>query len=151
MQVSEKRKMIEVLRGLIGSGFIGNQAEVCEELRKKGYNVTQSTVSRTLKKMGAVKVSDAKGVRYELKSTGNEPIFRGSIGDLVLSCQNNEATIVIKTSPGSAMFVAGFIDHYCHEDIIGSVAGDDTIFLAPVSIKKISLHKKNIIGLIQNH
>ncbi|MEZ4742821.1 MAG: hypothetical protein R3B45_10295 [Bdellovibrionota bacterium] len=81
----------------------------------------------------------------------NSPIdYHGSLVDLVKSIEANECQIIVKTSSGSAMFLAGFIDHYCITDSLGAVAGDDTIFIAPRSIKTIKKHLKNIQAFIEN-
>ena len=151
MEITKKRKMLEVLRGLIGSGFEGNQSEICEYLKSKGYEVTQSTVSRALKKIGAQKVSSKDNVRYEIRSGNSKPSYFGSLQDLMNKIECNESQIVIKTKAGSAMFLAGFIDHYCTEDSLGTVAGDDTIFIAPRSIKTIRKNMKNIESFIKDY
>ncbi len=138
MDLLRKRKMMEILRGLIGSGFTGGQADIVKHLKKKGFDVTQSTVSRALTKIGAIKTKSHGKTIYTLSSTGPAPQFAGhTLRNLILSTNNNENTIVVKTTPGSAMFVAGFIDHYCKNFCMGTVAGDDTILVIPKSCKKI--------------
>ena len=145
MNLVMKRKMIEVLRGVIGSGHEGNQEDLIAILHSKGFIITQSTISRALKKIGAIKISlESGGSRYELKS--NTPIrsYGGSLSSLILSINSNETMIVIKTTPGAAMFVAGFFDHYCRDFILGTIAGDDAIFCIPSSNKKIKSCEKSI-------
>ena len=138
MDLVTKRKMIEVLRGAIGSGFNGTQDDLKYTLEQKGFAVTQSTVSRALKKMGVVKVSLSDGgSRYELKPQGSISSYGGNVSNLVISIKHNESMVVVKTNPGAAMFTAGFLDHYLRDEILGTVAGDDTIFIVPVSCKKI--------------
>jgi transcriptional regulator of arginine metabolism len=148
MDIKRKRKMLEVLRGLIGSGFEGNQSDICNHLNRKGFDVTQSTVSRALKKIGASKVTGDKKVRYEIRPQETKPNYHGSLLELMISMEANESQIVIKTNPGSAMFLAGFLDHYCKANIIGTVAGDDTIFVAPRSTRNIKKHQKAIRDFI---
>ena len=146
MDLVTKRKMVEALRSTIGKGFSGTQDDLRTALLNKGFDVTQSTISRALRKMGVSKGTASDGSsRYELK-TQQQPAnnFGGNMNDLVLSSKANESLIVIKTTPGAAMFVAAFIDHRCEDFILGTIAGDDTIFCTPVSTKKISTHLKKI-------
>lgn len=126
-----QRKLIDLLRGIIGSGFLGTQEELLEVLRSKGHDVNQSTVSRTLKKIGAIKVHTAQGAKYQLFQKDLAPQFSRKISGLVRSIDFNESLIVVKTPAGSAMFVAGFIDFHFEDQILGTVAGDDTIFISP--------------------
>lgn len=145
MDIAKKRKMMEILRGLIGSGFIGGQAEIANYLKKKGFNVAQSTVSRALTKMGAVKTNKDGKIMYTLSPTNHAPQFTGqSLDNLILSVDQNESLIVVRTTPGSAMFVAGFVDHYCIDFCIGTVAGDDTILVVPKSTKKVKAYSSQL-------
>lgn len=137
MNGQRKRKLKEVIRGLIGDGFHGTQAELAKLLKARGFRVTQSTVSRTMSQMGIVREALNGNQIYKLR-TDTKISYRGSLSDLIVSISSNEATIVIKTLPGSAMFVAGFIDHECKKIVLGTIAGDDTIFVAPNKIAKIS-------------
>jgi len=138
MDIARKRKMIEVLRGLIGSGFVGGQAAIAKQLKRKGFNVAQSTVSRALAKIGAVKTTKGGKTVYTLPTGDRIPQFTGhSLESLILGIEHNESLIVVKTTPGSAMFVAGFVDHHCKDFCIGTVAGDDTILVVPKSVKKV--------------
>jgi transcriptional regulator of arginine metabolism len=152
MDLKTKRKMIEVLRGTIGHGYNGTQEDLREILISKGFDVTQSTISRALRKMGAIKTAGPDGSsRYELSKQQPMSAYGGNINNLVLSTKANEAMIVLKTTPGAAMFVAGFIDHRCGDFILGTIAGDDTIFCTPVSTKKISTHLNKIKEYILNN
>lgn len=144
MDITSKRKLKEVIRGLIGDGFIGTQADIAKQLKSKGFKVTQSTVSRTLNEMGVTKeLSNGKQI-YRLGSGKAKSQYRGSLSELVTSINSNDVLIVIKTSPGSAMFIAGFIDHECSSSVLGTVAGDDTIFVAPKNIEKLQSTRKEI-------
>jgi transcriptional regulator of arginine metabolism len=134
----------EALRDLLSSGFDGNQTAICEQMRAKGLTVTQSTVSRGLKAIGARKISIAGQQRYELAVSNFAEAFEGKLQSVVRRITCNESLIVIKTTPGSAMFLAGFIDHHCAADVLGSVAGDDTIFVAPVSCGSMQKHLENV-------
>jgi transcriptional regulator of arginine metabolism len=147
MNIQAKRKLKEVLRGLIGDGFVGTQTDIAKHLKGKGFKITQSTVSRTLNEMGVIK---ELVMGKQIYRTNNNPInsYRGSLSDQVLSIQYNEMMIVVKTKPGSAMFVAGFIDHECRSTVLGTIAGDDTIFVSPVKVAKLSATLKEISKIL---
>ena len=143
MDAQSKRKLKEVIRGLIGDGFMGTQFELAQALKSRGFRITQSTISRTMNQMGVVKeVTNGKQI-YKLKNE-TKASYRGSLADLVVNIASNESLIIIKTRPGSAMFVAGFIDHECKSVILGTIAGDDTIFAAPNKTAKINLALKEV-------
>lgn len=143
MDALTKRKLKEVIRGIIGNGFAGTQAELASALKSRGFRVTQSTISRTMNQMGVIKEVAEGKQSYKLKND-TKVSYRGSLSDLVTSITNNESLIVIKTQPGSAMFVAGFIDHECKTITLGTIAGDDTIFVAPMKASKIGLVLKEV-------
>ncbi|MBN1283668.1 MAG: hypothetical protein JXA24_07860 [Proteobacteria bacterium] len=125
-----RQEMIEALRKLLSEGFEGTQEEICEELAGQGFEVNQSTVSRALRRVGAVKSMAAGRIAYRLgeaRSAG----FTGSVSDLVQTIDANDTMIAIRTVAGSASFVAEFLDRAGLRNVLGIVAGDDTIFVAP--------------------
>lgn len=143
MDARSKRKLKDVIRGIIGDGFQGTQSELARALRSRGLRVTQSTISRTMNQMGVVREAMSGKQFYRLKMD-SKISYRGSLSDLIVRITHNESLIVIKTRPGSAMFVAGFLDHECQSTVLGTVAGDDTIFVAPMKTSKISLIAKEV-------
>jgi transcriptional regulator of arginine metabolism len=147
MDLQAKRKLKEVIRGIVGEGFHGTQSEIAKSLKSRGFKVTQSTVSRTMNQMGVIKEVKGGKQSYRL-SLEPKNSYRGSISDLVFNIVHNESLIVVKTKPGSAMFVAGFIDHESKASVIGTIAGDDTIFIAPMKLSKISQTLKEIEDLL---
>lgn len=129
MSVAEQREIEDVLRGLIGKGFIGTQDNLRQSLEKNGISCNQSTVSRALKRIGAIRVKKNGQSTYVLGPDQHLRVDR--FRRLITEVLDNKSIVVVKTIPGAAMFVAGFLDHHCKKDILGSVAGDDTIFIAP--------------------
>lgn len=128
-----------VLRELLQQGTVGTQEEICEALEKKGFDVNQSKVSRWLRKIDAVKAKNEKGqVVYRLPKEPAPPTASTKLRDLVISYDFNETTIVVHTSPGSASMIARVLDYQRDSlKILGTVAGDDTIFILPRSVKQI--------------
>jgi transcriptional regulator of arginine metabolism len=128
--VSER---LNALRKILESGKSSTQEELRDMLEAKGHDVNQSTISRDLRKIGAIKGTDNKSrTVYRLSEMSSESNFVGqSIGDLILNITHNDSMIVIQTSPGSASLVARHLDINKPADILGTIAGDDTIFVAP--------------------
>jgi transcriptional regulator of arginine metabolism len=128
--VSER---LNALRKILESGKSSTQEELRDMLEAKGHDVNQSTISRDLRKIGAIKGTDNKSrTVYRLSELSSESNFVGqSIGDLILNINHNDSMIVIQTSPGSASLVARHLDINRPADILGTIAGDDTIFVAP--------------------
>ncbi len=145
-RVSQDRQ--SVLRQLILEKEASTQEELCEALKQKKFDVTQSTVSRDLRRIGAIKSSTPAGeVIYHLPEEIMPQIRKAShdVSSMVVEIQANETMIVIHTAPGSASLVAGAIDDQREALVIlGTLSGDDTVFVAPSSIKKIASIVKNI-------
>jgi transcriptional regulator of arginine metabolism len=128
--VSER---LNALRKLLELGKNSTQEELRAMLESKGHDVNQSTISRDLRKIGAIKGTDNKGrTVYRLSEKASEATFAAqSVSDLILNIAHNDSMIVIQTTPGSASLVARHLDINRPADILGTIAGDDTIFVAP--------------------
>jgi transcriptional regulator of arginine metabolism len=138
--VSDTAERLSSLRKLLSAGLISTQEELVEELGRQKFRVTQSTISRDLRKIGAIKGQDATGrTVYRLPDESSMPAIMpgNSFGGLLVNIQHNGSLIVINTTPGSASLVARQLDQTKPEGILGTIAGDDTIFVAPVSPRKI--------------
>lgn len=139
---NEAQERLLVLRKLIREGAASTQEELGQALRQKKFEVTQSTISRDLRRIGAVKTINAEGQTvYQLPDTPqNLPLtVSHTLGGLLVDIQANEHMVVIHTTPGSASLVARHLDSMrTHLGLLGTIAGDDTIFLAPNSTKHIS-------------
>ena len=147
-----------VLREVLMEGHARTQAEVQDELEKRGISVSQSKVSRLLHQVGAVKLVDNEGktqyrlphetgLIHELTSTQEKSFIR----QWVLDVSANETLIIIHTTPGAAAMVARILDqHRIRLDILGTIAGDDTIFIAPKSHGQVALTVKLIYELFND-
>ncbi len=107
--VSER---LSVLKKILESGKNSSQEDIREMLEAKGHDVNQSTISRDLKKLGAIKGTDNKGrTTYRLSENASESSFVSqSLSDLIIDINHNDSMIVISTSPGSASLVARQLD-----------------------------------------
>lgn len=118
---------------IISNQRVETQEDLCEELSRKGFEVTQATVSRDIRELKLVKIPDQWGYRYALPDTGGQRYsydrMKRLFADAVISVEHNETMIVIKTLPGSAHAVASAIDNSEFEGILGTIAGDDTILV----------------------
>lgn len=132
-------ELIEDLRELLLEGKVTNQENICTALYNKGHTINQSKVSRLLHKLNAIKSKNEFGeIVYRLAREPAPPTTTNQLADLILGVVANETTIIINTSPGAAQLVARMLDY--HRDslqIIGTIAGDDSIFIAPSSIHAI--------------
>ncbi len=137
MKYSRHSKIIEIIE----AKDIETQDELAMELKLSGFQVTQATVSRDIKEMRLIKVLTKDG-RYKYASIRDK---EGVVNDRFLKIFRNSVTsidfagniIVIKTLVGSASAAAVSIDAFNIKEIVGSIAGDDTIFLVVKETEKI--------------
>ena len=127
------------IKQIITQKHVSSQEELCEELKRAGFEVTQATLSRDLKELGIARIHTNSGARYTIHEEGREKKLKSFIGYEVENITANESVIIIKTLSGFASGVAEFIDSLHHPDILGTIAGDNTIMVTPVSIKKTQL------------
>lgn len=136
MKMAKNERQESILR-LIRSKDISTQEELVSELIDQGLLITQATVSRDIKDLGIIKVTSASGSsKYSvLDRTGDAApgrllyVFSQSL----ISCQCAMHLVVIKTLPGMAQAAASALDSIHLQGIIGSIAGDDTVFVATPS------------------
>jgi transcriptional regulator of arginine metabolism len=134
MNRPERRR--ESVASLIRSRHIATQDELLEALHAEGFEATQATLSRDLARLGARRVSEpGGGTRYELSAEERRDGL-DAVGRLVASVACNGSMVVIRTHPGSAPAVARAVDLAQLGEILGTIAGDDTVFIAPTSEKR---------------
>ncbi len=116
---------------IITENPIQTQEQLTEILKKEGFAVTQATVSRDIKELGLVKVSSGEGgYRYAQGKSGKEHGHGiNMFSKAVTSVEYALHTVVIKTYAGMAQGVAASLDAMPGEEVLGSVAGDDTVIL----------------------
>lgn len=116
---------------LITKKPIETQDELAKELISAGFEVTQATVSRDIKELGLVKVSEGKAQRY-VRDSGGDKNFLNNLANVyrnaVIMIQQAQNIVVIKTIPGGAATVGMTVDRLKDDLILGCVAGDDTVF-----------------------
>jgi transcriptional regulator of arginine metabolism len=136
---------LQVLRELLEREEASTQEELREELERRDFEVNQSTISRDLRRLGAIKQTDADGeTTYRLPSDPHPGGLVSGLKNLIRGVHHNGAMIVILTDAGAASLIARQVDALRSDDILGTIAGDDAIFVAPVSVKKIEKLTKEI-------
>jgi transcriptional regulator of arginine metabolism len=148
----ESQTLDDALRVLLMGRKASTQEDICSALEKLGYEINQSKASRLLRKIGAIKVVNERGQTvYSLAREPAPPSMKTTLRSLILDIVSNEALVVIFTSPGSASMVARVLDYnQITTEILGTIAGDDTIFVAPKSIKDTQKLAEEIKGLLRN-
>lgn len=130
MKIERQAKILE----LIVKNEIGTQEELTARLEEAGFNATQATVSRDIREMKLTKIADGAGkLRYVAYKTTEEDMNEKYIRiflDGFMSMDNAQNILVVKTVSGMAMAVAAALDHMDFPEIVGSIAGDDTIMCA---------------------
>ena len=135
MKSKRHTKILEI----INSKEIETQEELAEELKREGFDVTQATVSRDIKNLKLIKVQSKAGKsKYVVSNLEEKNIIdrlSNILANTVLSVENVDKMLVIKTITGSAPITAEAIDNLESADIAGTVAGDNTIFILVRSIE----------------
>lgn len=145
-----KRKRQEAILSLIGKYQIATQEDLVDHLGRVGIHTTQATVSRDIGELGLVRVGGPES-HYVKPSEGlgaaspagrEERILR-LLRDLPLTVRRGQGVAVLTTTPGSANSLAAAIDAAAWPEVVGTLAGDDTIFAA------LALHPRAYGGLAQ--
>ena len=127
-----KQKRQQQILKIISERDIKTQEELTDALKSAGYLVTQATVSRDIKELGLIKLSLLDGtykyaITQEEKRDNKEHI--SIFSKSVISIKSALHTIVVKTSSGMANAVAATLDSVLNNEILGTIAGDDTILI----------------------
>ena len=130
MKQKRQRRIIEI----INHNIVETQEELADILRSEGYAVTQATVSRDIKELGLTKVPASNGrQKYAILSEDSEKMtdkYTRILHDGLISTDTAGNLLVCKTVSGMAMAVAAAIDAMNFSEVVGSIAGDDTIMAA---------------------
>ena len=149
----KNERQIAILE-IIKQHDIDTQEELISLLRKKGYDITQATVSRDIREMKIVKVLSEKGKykyvlrKEEKKDTG--VAYANAISASVTSIEYSNNLAVVKTYPGMAQGVAIAIDNLNISGFMGCVAGDDTIFVAFHTLEQTQRAVNEVKKLLDN-
>ncbi|AOX05651.1 arginine repressor [Corynebacterium sp. NML98-0116] len=137
--VSRTARQARILEILV-STRVSSQIQLSELLQDEGIEITQATLSRDLDELGAKKVRPSDGGRayytvnsdaeaFDALHTGPREKLRRMIEELVVSVDHSANMAVLRTPPGAAQYLASYIDRVGLEQVVGCIAGDDTIFV----------------------
>ncbi|MGM0445332.1 MAG: arginine repressor [Bacillota bacterium] len=129
----KNKRQLKILN-LIKNEVISTQEELVERLEEEGIKVTQATISRDIKKLGLIKIPDEDGAyKYALanqkSSSENKYWLKKMFNNLVADIDYSDNIILLKTVKGTAGGLGEALDNANWQNIIGSVAGDDTLLL----------------------
>ena len=133
----EKQQRHLAIKQIIANHTINTQSELASAMRREGFKTTQATLSRDMKELGIAWVYTPSGAKYMLNPEQEEERLTTLIGMEVENIEANETVVIVKTLPGRAQGVAEIIDHLRLPSVLGTLAGDNTVFILPRSIKKI--------------
>lgn len=148
-----KAKRQALIREIVESQSIQTQEELAEALRVHGMVVTQATVSRDIREMHLLKVlADDGSYRYATMEKGdtgvNDRLIR-MLADSVLEMNSANNLIVIRTLPGSAHVAAEAVDNLKWPEVLGTIAGDNTILVIVRSNEEVEAVIKRFRSIIK--
>ena len=126
--------LAEAFKALLREEKFSSQSEIVTALQDLGFtHVNQSKISRMLSKFGAVRTRNTKmEMVYQLPAELAVPTTSSPLKNLVIDIDHNDVLVVVRTSPGAAQLIARLLDSMGKsEGILGTIAGDDTIFITP--------------------
>lgn len=126
-----KQERHNLIRQIVKEHRVANQEELSSLLESHGFSVAQATLSRDIRELHIAKAHEEDGYCYRLQTRGSEPEYSGfKTSGSILSLEISGNLAVVKTRAGHAPMVASLIDEADLSQVMGSIAGDDTIFLA---------------------
>jgi transcriptional regulator of arginine metabolism len=145
------------IRDLVEQRPIRTQQELAAALRERGFRATQATISRDVAELGLGKGSREGRSAYVLPprlrdaEVSGEDRLRRLLADVPVEFRTADLLLVIKTLPGSAHAVAAALDRTRWPEAIGSIAGDDTVFVATADRASLRRLRDRLIGLAGRH
>lgn len=145
-----KRTRQQAIIELVSRQRVPSQAMLAKQLKKLGYEVTQATLSRDIAELNLVKSKDGY-TRPEDAAGGGLPQVPDPVGTLqrlVIKVDSAQNQVVIRTSPGGAHPVALALDKGFTDEIVGTIAGDDTILVILRSTEEADAFKRKFLEYI---
>lgn len=150
MSLDRKKRQLKILE-LVATRPIRTQDELADALGQEGWEVTQSSVSRDISQLGLVKVDGiyARPVAARLVEV-TDPNERRLAESLLTVDPAGEALLVLHTPPGEAQRVGNALDLLAWPEIVGTIAGDDTIFIAVTNAAAQAVIGRRLRSLLGN-
>jgi transcriptional regulator of arginine metabolism len=143
------------IRDLVAQRPIRTQQELAAALRERGFRTTQATISRDVAELGLVKAAREGTQAYALPrrlveaETSGEDRLRALLRDLPIELREAGLLLIVRTLPGSAHAIAAALDRARWPEVAGSIAGDDTVFVAYVDRSALTRIKGRLAGLTE--
>ena len=148
-----KQRRHEVILELISKNVIDTQEELLKQLKERGYNVTQATVSRDIKQLRLIKALDAKGnycyVGERTQNFETDGKYYDIFSHSVISVEYALNMVVIKCYVGMAQGACAALDKMNWPMVIGTIAGDDTIFVVASSEEAAKLLTEELLNVME--
>jgi len=139
MRYARQSKILEIIAG----SEIDTQERLAEKLKQAGFNATQATVSRDIKELGLIKVTGKSGRSCYAQAPKVSALeidrYKKILHETIQSIKAAENIVVIKTLSGCANAAAEVIDKMDREEILGTIAGDNTIFLVVDKLENVEI------------
>jgi transcriptional regulator of arginine metabolism len=148
--VSAADRRREAVARLVRTRRIATQEALLAALQHEGFRATQATLSRDLARLGARRVSRPEGAHYEVDGAGT-PDALAALRGLTLAVEANASLVVVRTAVGAASAVARALDDARLPEVLGTIAGDDTIFVAPAGAlppRRLAARLGALLGLV---
>lgn len=132
-RINMKARRQTTIRDLVEHQAVHSQEELRQHLASRSFDVTQATLSRDIKELGLVKRA-ADGAYQAAGGDGATPAaaivtLSRALGEFLLSVEASQQLLVVKTGPGQAQLLGLAIDRARLDDVLGTIAGDDTILV----------------------
>jgi transcriptional regulator of arginine metabolism len=143
------------IRDLVAQRPLRTQQELAAALRERGFRTTQATISRDVAELGLVKAAREGTQAYALPrrlvdaETSGEDRLRALLRDLPIEVREAGLLLIVRTLPGSAHAIAAALDRARWPEVAGSIAGDDTVFVACVDRGSLQRVKDRIGGIVE--
>lgn len=150
---ASKKQRLNAIVEIISKHSVETQGQLTSYLIAQGYDVTQATVSRDIKELRLIKISD-RGDKYRYALPGKETDadirlrYTAVLTHAVITIQCAQNLVVVKTIPGSAQGCAMAIETLDFDNIVGVIAGDDTLFVAMNSEKDAKSFSEKLMTVV---
>ena len=143
------------IRDLVEQRPIRTQQELASALRERGFRTTQATISRDVAELGLIKAGRSGTQAYAIPprlreaDTSGEDRIRTLLRDMPVEMRDAGTMLVLKTLPGSAHPLAAALDRARWPEVVGSIAGDDTVFVAFADRGSMGRVRRRLQGLAE--
>lgn len=140
-----RNQILEILR----AGNVTTQADLKQKLAKRGIRVTQATLSRDLEELGVAKTHEGYRLTASVPlAAPPQPALTVILKEFLREVRQAANLVIVKTHPGNAHSVAVSLDAESWPEVSGTVAGDDTIFIATPGTREAARIRKKILDLL---